>query len=918
MNPEGNNVMQPKSTQPPQVIESDDYAVILQEYGLAYTEIDFYLQVGKASKVQGWILHVSVIWPRFHQLLHSVVPILLKQNVSFKIPRNRNIAELILNGNLGYAQLGKIITIYSDSDEQLIDTAKNLIQLTGSFRGPAIPTDFHLGGLVYTRYGSFNALLYADNKGKTDKYIYDTSGGLIKDTFGIPFQMPRGINWPFEKIVSLRIDKTNSFLKNTYKVVSTIKSDAKGRVLKALRLRRFRVEWCIIKEGKHDMYADEAERDIQDRLRWQYSLQQELYGKLPVPAVYDTFTEVGNTYFVMEFVRGTSLQSLLASLCQDRSWRHVSLRKRMQLIDYLLQLVSIIEVLHKNGYVHRDLTPVNFILDSKGSFVMIDMELAYSFHKGTPSPPFKFGTDGYMSPEQCEVQIPSIKEDIYGFGALMIVFFTNLSPIKFGTTDQDRLLENLNFFIRNETIAGIIVECLKSDGRERPELSKIKKVLEACKNDLVTGLGDESHLNEEWETNKPSDRHVIQESVDAFNSPLMRKPDKVWHSNLVQDEKLIANRQKGTSYYFGLNAGVSGVMYALARAKENNFDTSIVSQAYKKSHDCIRNEFLQGLPNVVPGLYSGAAGVALAVAVGMESGILERTNENIASIELCLTLPIGGLDLADGVAGQGLAVLNCLQFLEDSLSSSLLKKHVDTLITHQQNDGSWLSVIDNGDSKFKVTGLAHGVAGITCFLLEYYHLYKDPRAKYSVEKALAWLDKQSRKVNEATLWSVNNRDKITNPGLNEGVAGVAFSFIKAYEVLRVLDYRQIAERALNYFPHYAVGADLSHADGITGIGEVYLEAQRVFGTDKWRERARWIADMLIHIRRYQSDGSCYWVVDDNKFCTGDLMTGNGGVLHFLIHNKNPDTFASIYSPRPSHAKFNSYARSEFSFGNSKH
>ncbi len=62
-----------------------------------------------------------------------------------------------------------------------------------------------------------------------------------------------------------------------------------------------------------------------------------------------------------------------------------------------------------------------------------------------------------MSPEQQAALPPTIQDDIYGLGALMVGFFTGFSPIKFNTEDPTELPNNLTFFIGERTVAEMIV-----------------------------------------------------------------------------------------------------------------------------------------------------------------------------------------------------------------------------------------------------------------------------------------------------------------------------------------------------------------------------------------------------------------------------------------------------------------------------
>ncbi len=146
----------------------------------------------------------------------------------------------------------------------------NLLGLTESFQGPVILTDAHLGAVVYTRYGGFNPIVMADAAGKKTRFIYNSKGNLIPDTYTFPFTMPAEIEWPFTFIKTPVVGKLKSILHHIYRPVYKLKTDAKGDVIKAIYLRQiFRLKWCVIKQGKQNMWSDVIGRVITDRLTWQ-------------------------------------------------------------------------------------------------------------------------------------------------------------------------------------------------------------------------------------------------------------------------------------------------------------------------------------------------------------------------------------------------------------------------------------------------------------------------------------------------------------------------------------------------------------------------------------------------------------------------------------------------------------------------
>ncbi|MEB3218846.1 MAG: lanthionine synthetase LanC family protein, partial [Nostocales cyanobacterium 94392] len=93
---------------------------------------------------------------------------------------------------------------------------------------------------------------------------------------------------------------------------------------------------------------------------------------------------------------------------------------------------------------------------------------------------------------------------------------------------------------------------------------------------------------------------------------------------------------------------------------------------------------------------------------------------------------------------------------------------------------------------------------------------------------------------------------------------------------------EIASHALRIHPVDMRYRNLSQCHGLTGLGEIYLEAARVLGDDEWLERANNIANTTLNLYRQTDSGSITWLVENFHQPTADLMVGSAGVIHFLL------------------------------------
>jgi serine/threonine protein kinase len=874
--------------------ECTKYADLLNMYNTKYTEIGQYLQVGNVDKVQGWILHVSVIVSQLPRLLKVIIPELVSENVPFRIVLDKTVAKDVLDGHLGITQVGKLISIYPSDENQAAKLAIQLTTITQEYKGPNIPTDYHLGGRIYTRYGGINPLLLSDATGKQDKYIYNSDGVLTPDPYCIPFSLPHNITWPYAFLGTPDKKLQRKLYKKIYKPVSTLKHDPRGNVYKAIYIKgAFKIARCVLKQGVRHMISDDYERDIIDRLIWQKELHQKMADLLPIPKILDYFMEDENGYLVMEYIKGKTLYEHIMTINHSgTTWTQMSNPNQIRLIDYLLEIIRIINIFHENGYIHRDITTQNFIINEKGKLYLIDIELAYSLKENKPTPPFGLGTPGFMSPEQLIISSPTFKEDIYGIGALMIELFTSLSPLKFATHDIDYMKNQLNFFIENQAISDVITACLDYEPNKRPDLLEVQAVIVDYRQHLsLKSIPEGPTANTKHLYNVSNNlTNIIQSALLGLSRPPTLMSDKIWISRVADSSN---NTFKGNRIYsidIGIQQGISGVMYVLSQAKLNGFDISSSQNSYQSSLKYIEDYYLNHLPNIAPGLYFGAAGIAIMMAKGIEAHLIESSLKNANYIEQCLTLPPVSLDVSSGIAGQGIATLLCASVIGPPLTKQLLQKFTDQLLDTQEKDGSWSSLnISNGKKAKPKLGFGQGVTGITWLLLEYFHLYNDTNVHTALMKSLQWIRKQTNDLkclqNEIKLQKLLQHEE--NP--IDVASGLVLTFIKAYETLKLPIYRQIVEDLLSQYPQHATDNNYSQYDGLTGFGEIYMEAGNVFNNPNWISRANWIANVITHTLIPGVEGSGYWLLNETTKPTADLLTGNSGIIHFLLRCNNPST-----------------------------
>jgi eukaryotic-like serine/threonine-protein kinase len=88
-----------------------------------------------------------------------------------------------------------------------------------------------------------------------------------------------------------------------------------------------------------------------------------------------------------------------------------------------VQLCSAVGYLHRHGWLHLDLKPTNVIVDL-GIVKLFDLSLARRAGPGRP----RYGTAGYLSPEQVSGGTFTEATDVFGLGCVLFAAATRRSP----------------------------------------------------------------------------------------------------------------------------------------------------------------------------------------------------------------------------------------------------------------------------------------------------------------------------------------------------------------------------------------------------------------------------------------------------------------------------------------------------------
>ena len=165
-----------------------------------------------------------------------------------------------------------------------------------------------------------------------------------------------------------------------------------------------------------------------------------------LPHVVDFYETEEALYIVMDYIQGSTLESLVRACLEEEGGRPAgenACRLLSLCPQWMLELCKVMEYLHGKGVLHQDLKPSNIMIRRDGRLFLLDFGAAAEIGKdggvkqeksgtgedGVRSGKIirKMGTPGFAAPEQMQPEGKADQRtDIYGFGRLWLYVYQEL------------------------------------------------------------------------------------------------------------------------------------------------------------------------------------------------------------------------------------------------------------------------------------------------------------------------------------------------------------------------------------------------------------------------------------------------------------------------------------------------------------
>jgi serine/threonine protein kinase, bacterial len=223
-----------------------------------------------------------------------------------------------------------------------------------------------------------------------------------------------------------------SLLANRYRVVQTLGEGGFGTTYLAADTQLPSQRQCVVKQLKPIEHEPQIHQLVLERFQREAAVLESLgNGSDQIPTLYAYFTEEDSFYIVQEWFEGDTLTQKVnkEGLFSESAVRQL-----------LMSLLSVLDYMHQNNVVHRDIKPTNIIYrwcDGKPALIdfgAVKETMGTSLHDPRTRS-IAVGTPGFMPSEQISGR-PMYSSDLYSLGMTAIYLLTGKMPQNLDTDLQ--------------------------------------------------------------------------------------------------------------------------------------------------------------------------------------------------------------------------------------------------------------------------------------------------------------------------------------------------------------------------------------------------------------------------------------------------------------------------------------------------
>ncbi|MEV7599211.1 class IV lanthionine synthetase LanL [Kitasatospora sp. NPDC089797] len=817
---------------------------------------------------QGWKLHVSAASAVGGEVLAAAVRVLAADPCGFKFAASEERLRELNSRNSDRGSAGKFITVYPADDAQFQRLAAELDRATAGLPGPVVLSDrpYRPGSRVHYRYGAFAARAELGNDGEYRSVLRGPGGERAEDVRGGSYRAPGWVRDPFAAPGARRAAGGGGgggvLLAGRYAVTAAVRHGAKGGVF--LGREAASGAEVVVKQARAHIEVDRAGTDARDALRHEAALLARLDGQGLVPRAVELIEQDDSVFLVQERIAGQPLGAWVAARLRRDGSPDVDWAQAEPVVHGLLDLV---ERVHRQGLVLRDLSPGNVMVRPDGSLRLVDLELAAEAGRRAGTA----GTPGYRAPEQGRLTLAGSAvadpaADLYALGGLLFLLATGHDPLLPEDLPQarpvaERLGRWLDLAARSGATARRLAPAVLGLRAEAPELRwGVARVRAA-----LGGRGGGGRLGGEGEAGaevggRPrgrADGPALDRLLDdglrhlaAVATP--ERSDRLWPVVPAGERTDPCNVQHGAA----------GVLAVLARAvAADGLPAGVRAEAARTARTAATwiERRIAAEPVLLPGLHFGRSGTAWALLDAARALGDAEAAGRAATLARRIPVEWPNPDVCHGTAGAGFTQLRFAQddFTGGEVAGAGFGERADrcarALLAAARPEpyGTVWPVPADFDSALAGAthlGFAHGVAGVGAFLLAAAGATADRALRQACTAAA--LD-AGRTLGATVRWG----DPGSNPSRPDGSAAS--------------DHSTVPDGSTAWWPQSA--ADPAHirlphwCSGSSGAGSFLLRLWRATGDTAALALARAAGRAVLAGRWHSGVSACHGLAGDGEY-----------------------------------------------------
>ncbi|MBC1219559.1 serine/threonine protein kinase [Nostoc sp. UCD121] len=268
-------------------------------------------------------------------------------------------------------------------------------------------------------------------------------------------------------------------LDHRYQVIRVLAMGGFGQTYIAQDTRRPGNPICVVKHLKPG-----TDPRVFDTVKRLFNSEAETLEKLgnhdQIPRLLAYFVENQEFYLVQEYIEG---HTLAEELTPGKRW------SESQVIQLLQEVLEILEFVHSQGVIHRDIKPDNIIRRaSDNKLVLVDFGAVKQLRTqmvtvgGQASATVVIGTPGYMPTEQGQGK-PRPNSDIYSLGIIAIQALTGLLPTVLQEDPETGEIIWQQSITVNYRLAAVLTKMVRYHFKDRYQ--NATEALQACKDAII-------------------------------------------------------------------------------------------------------------------------------------------------------------------------------------------------------------------------------------------------------------------------------------------------------------------------------------------------------------------------------------------------------------------------------------------------